>query len=62
MQRPVGTQCRSMVLAYLSIGEAEDYRGYWDPSWVDASGVPIPGVAPAWLGAENPECPFRCLR
>ncbi|MCF6191907.1 MAG: endo alpha-1,4 polygalactosaminidase, partial [Candidatus Hydrothermae bacterium] len=22
-----------LVLAYLSIGEAETYRFYWDPSW-----------------------------
>ncbi len=25
---------RRLVLAYLSIGEAEDYRAYWDRSWV----------------------------
>lgn len=25
---------RRLVLAYLSIGEAEDYRGYWDRKWV----------------------------
>ncbi len=25
---------RRLVLAYLSIGEAEDYRAYWDQSWV----------------------------
>lgn len=47
--------CRSSVLAYLSIGEAEDYRAYWDPAWVDAQGRPIAGVAPAWLGDENPD-------
>jgi len=44
-----------IVLAYLSIGEAEDYRYYWDPNWVDSLGDPIPGVAPAWLGPTNPD-------
>ncbi len=36
-----------IVLAYLSIGEAEDYRWYWNDSW-------IPG-SPPWLGEENPQ-------
>ncbi len=45
------------VLAYLSIGEAEDYRDYWNDAWVDAAGEPIPGVAPAWLGPVNPDWP-----
>ncbi len=36
-----------VLLAYLSFGEAEDYRGYWDASWK-------PG-APAWLGEVNPD-------
>ncbi len=44
-----------IVLAYFSIGEAEDYRFYWDTAWVDGSGDPIPGVAPAWLGPQNPD-------
>ncbi len=26
---------RRIVLAYLSIGEAEDYRYYWDKAWVE---------------------------
>lgn len=43
------------VLAYLSIGEAEDYRYYWDPEWDDdGDGEPDPG-APTWLGPSNPE-------
>lgn len=43
------------VIAYLSIGEAEDYRAYWNPAW-DAKhdGKPDAG-APAWLLAQNPE-------
>jgi cysteinyl-tRNA synthetase len=36
-----------VVLAYMSIGEAEDYRFYWHPSWE-------PGLPP-WLGPTNPE-------
>lgn len=37
------------VLCYLSIGEAEDYRWYWDSSW-DTS-------PPAFIGPENPDWP-----
>jgi cysteinyl-tRNA synthetase, unknown class len=37
-----------IVLAYLSIGEAERYRPYWDRAWEE------PGKAPAWLGPMNP--------
>ncbi len=36
-----------IVLAYLSIGEAEDYRFYWQDSWYDDP--------PRWLDAENPD-------
>lgn len=38
-----------IVLAYLSIGEAEDYRFYWQDSWADAP--------PDWLGPENKNWP-----
>lgn len=38
-----------VVLAYLSIGEAEDYRFYWRDGWEEDS--------PSWLGPENPEWP-----
>jgi cysteinyl-tRNA synthetase len=41
------------VVAYLSIGEAEDYRPYWQSEWV-SSGKRTAN-APAWLGIENPE-------
>jgi len=37
------------VLAYFSIGEAEDYRFYWKTSWETNP--------PAWLGDENPDWP-----
>jgi cysteinyl-tRNA synthetase len=43
--RPDGT--RRLVLAYLSIGEAEDYRPYWRKEWKKDP--------PAWLGPENPD-------
>lgn len=38
---------RRLVIAYLSIGEAESYRGYWQASWKKQK--------PSWLLAENPE-------
>ena len=41
------------VVAYLSIGEAEDYRPYWQSEWV-SNGKPT-AAAPVWLGIENPD-------
>lgn len=38
---------KRLVLAYLSIGEAEDYRPYWKNAWKQKP--------PAWLGPENPQ-------
>ena len=38
-----------IVLAYMSIGEAEDYRFYWQDGWEVGD--------PAWLDAENPDWP-----
>jgi len=35
-----------IVLSYMSIGEAEDYRYYWQSAWTDGD--------PAWLGPTNP--------
>lgn len=56
--RTTGPCGGKLVLAYLSIGEAEDYRDYWDPGWVNGQGgPPIPGAAPAWLGPSNPDFP-----
>ncbi|MDR7038080.1 cysteinyl-tRNA synthetase [Methylobacterium sp. BE186] len=40
---------RRLVLAYLSVGEAESYRSYWQASWREAP--------PDWLGPENPRWP-----
>ena len=53
--RTTGPCGRRIVLAYLSIGEAEDYRDYWNPAWVDDDGWPVPGLAPSWLGPPNPD-------
>ncbi|WP_457751369.1 MJ1477/TM1410 family putative glycoside hydrolase [Thermococcus sp.] len=36
-------------IAYISIGEAEDYRFYWKNEWKQNP--------PGWLGSENPEWP-----
>lgn len=44
-QKPDGS--RRVVLAYLSIGEAESYRAYWRPEWKRQK--------PAWLLGENPD-------
>ncbi len=42
------------VLAYLSIGEAEDYREYWEKKWdANKDGKPDDG-APGFLCAVNP--------
>ncbi len=40
---------RRLVLCYLSIGEAEDYRDYWNPHWAEDP--------PDWLLYENPAWP-----
>jgi len=46
------------VVAYLSIGEAEDYRSYWQSDWV--SNGKRTATAPVWLGIENPEWKGNC--
>lgn len=38
---------KRMVISYLSIGEAEDYRYYWLPEWNTHK--------PSWMDAENPD-------
>ena len=42
-------QCGCKLLAYVSIGEAESYRWYWQSSWGTDP--------PPWLGPENPNWP-----
>jgi cysteinyl-tRNA synthetase len=47
----------ALVVSYLSIGEAETYRAYWEADWdADGDGRPDAG-APAWLGDSNPSWP-----
>jgi len=41
------------ILAYLSIGEAEDYRPYWRREW--GQNGKLSAAAPAWIVAENKE-------
>lgn len=36
-----------LLISYMSIGEAEDYRYYWDDKWKLGN--------PDWLGKENPD-------
>ncbi|MEZ4827590.1 MAG: endo alpha-1,4 polygalactosaminidase [Bacteroidia bacterium] len=38
---------KRLVIAYMSIGEAEDYRYYWKPEWKNSP--------PVWLEKENPK-------
>ena len=38
-----------LIFAYMSIGEAEDYRYYWQPEWDT--------IPPPWLAEENPYWP-----
>ncbi len=44
-RKPQGGQ--RLVLAYLSIAEAEEYRPYWQPDWKQSP--------PAWLVTANPD-------
>ncbi len=50
-QKPDGG--RRIVLAYFSIGEAEEYRFYWNPAWKTSP--------PDWLIAENCRWPRNHL-
>jgi len=38
-----------LLVAYMSIGEAEEYRYYWQDDWADNP--------PTWIAAENPDWP-----
>src|SRR4051794_29925583 len=46
-RKPDGS--RRLVFGYLSVGEAESTRPYWNPEWRDQP--------PRWRGAENPNWP-----
>jgi cysteinyl-tRNA synthetase, unknown class len=47
-KRPDGG--RRIMLSYLSVGEAEDYRNYWQWEWLEEK-----ANRPSWLGEENPQ-------
>jgi cysteinyl-tRNA synthetase len=50
---------RSVLTAYVSVGEAADFRDYWDKDWTTtgkASGK-LTDEAPDWLGPVNPDWP-----
>ena len=57
MKRGADEGSRKILLCYMSIGEAEDYRPYWNDEWdADEDGVPDEG-APSWLDIEDPDWP-----
>jgi cysteinyl-tRNA synthetase len=50
---------RSVAAAYLSIGEASEFRDHWNSAWTNtgrASGA-LTTEAPDWLGPTNPDWP-----
>ncbi|MBL0373030.1 endo alpha-1,4 polygalactosaminidase [Rhizobium sp. KVB221] len=50
---------RSVVVSYISIGEASDFRDYWQSDWTvngRATGR-LTDAAPDWLGPVNPDWP-----
>lgn len=40
---------KRIVLSYMSIGEAENYRSYWNANWNS--------IKPVWMDEENPDWP-----
>ena len=57
------TGAQSVIVSYISIGEASDYRDHWHDNWTTytdaehrAAGEPT-ADAPAWLGAWNENWP-----
>ena len=50
---------RKAVVAYISIGETEDFRFYWNTAWTKdgSAGGKLTGAAPDWMGPVNPDWP-----
>lgn len=50
---------RSVVVSYISIGEASDFRDYWQKDWTTTgqSTGQLTAQAPDWLGPVNPDWP-----
>jgi cysteinyl-tRNA synthetase len=57
--RTGSTGQRRVAAAYLSIGEAGDFRSFWNPAWTNngSANSPLTAAAPAWLGPVNPDWP-----
>lgn len=58
MQRREGGR-RRVVVAYLSIGEASEFRAHWRREWTRTGRARsrLTPAAPAWLGPVNPDWP-----
>jgi cysteinyl-tRNA synthetase len=52
--KPDGSDDRK-VIAYMSIGEAETYRYYWNNTWDSNRDGRPDANAPSWLDQENPD-------
>ncbi len=50
---------RRVVVAYLSIGEASEFRTFWQKDWTRSGRArgALMSAAPAWLGPVNPDWP-----
>ena len=45
---------KRIVLSYMSIAQAEDYRSYWDPNWLkNPPAWLVTAVDPDWAGDYN---------
>ena len=44
-----------ILLGYLSVGEAEEYRYYWKSEWMKKASLFRKSKRPAWLDKENPD-------
>lgn len=56
-KKPDGS--RRIVLAYLSIGEAEDYRYYWKPEWIETAEPETSDATPALSQGETAPSPDK---
>ncbi len=50
---------RRVAAAYLSVGEASEFRTYWKPAWTHdgTASSPLAAGAPSFLGPTNPRWP-----
>jgi cysteinyl-tRNA synthetase, unknown class len=54
-----GSDNSRLLVSYISIGEASDYRDDWDKSWTTTgkAAADLTAQAPGWLGPTNPDWP-----